>query len=101
MRRRPARYAAGLERALLAAHQPSGLTAAIPVQRGQVHEARDLLAQLAASLRTADAVPPAALDDVRRLLTDCTGPLFAPSAPGALRAAVAGVLEELDDGGPA
>jgi hypothetical protein len=99
MRNRRTRYAAGLERALRAAHQPSGLTAAIPVQRGQVHEARAELAALASALR-AEEVPPAALDGVRRLLTDCTGPLFAPAPPGTLRVAVAGVLDELDHGGP-
>jgi hypothetical protein len=64
-----------------------------------VDAARDLLAQLAAALRAADEVPPAALDGVRGLLTDCTGPLFAPAPAGALRAAVAGLLDELDHGG--
>jgi hypothetical protein len=98
---RRTRYAAGLERAMRAAHQPAGLTAAVPVQRRQVHEARDVLAELAGALRAGDAVPAAALDGVRRLLTDCTSPLFAPAAPGALRAAVLDVLRELHDGQPA
>jgi hypothetical protein len=94
------RYAAGLERALRAAHRPAEWSAAVPVQRGQIHDARDLLSQLAATLRRREALPPAALADVRRLLTDCSSPLFAPAPPGALRAAVAGVLDELDHGGP-
>jgi hypothetical protein len=98
MRSRRARYAAGLERAVRAAHEPAGLTAAIPVQRGAVAAARGPLLELASALRSADAVPPVALAGVRRLLTDCTGPLFAPAAPGALRAAALAVLEELDDG---
>ena len=98
--RRCRRYAKGLDRAMRAAHRPAEWSAAVPVQRAEVHAARDVLLTLAVQLRTAHDVPPVVLDGVRRLLTDCTSPLFAPAAPGALRTEVARILDELDDGGP-
>jgi hypothetical protein len=92
------RLAARLERIVEEAHEPpAGLATAIPVQRDEVRATEPLLLELAARLREPGAASTAGLANTKRLLTDGTGPLFAPCASGALRDAVAGAILALDD----
>jgi hypothetical protein len=101
--RRRRRYADSLEHAVLSARRPAApgtLTSAIPVQRREVLQERALLLELASRVREAAGAPAAALGPVRHLLTDGDSPLYAPSPPGALQAAVLQALLALDDGGP-
>ena len=100
--RRRRRYADGLERAVQAAWTPAPRgpwTSAVPVQRRAVLESRALLLELACRVREAAGVPRSALDPVRRLLTDGTGPLYSKCEPGALREAVLEAMLALDHGG--
>ena len=99
--RRPARLADGLERAVRASREPHATwTSAVPVQRAEVRATRGLMLELAARLRDADDVPPAALRVVDRLLTDGNGPLFAPAPPGTLHDRVLEAILALDHAGP-
>jgi hypothetical protein len=78
---------------------PAGtLTSAIAVQRREVLQERALLLELAGLLRAAAAAPASALEPVGRLLTDGNSPLYAPSGPGALQAAVLEAMVALDHG---
>ena len=56
-------------------------SAAAPLDRGAVLEARALLIQLAQRLEAEDAVNPRGVAMVARLITDGTGPLYAPGTP--------------------
>ena len=97
--RRREQLAAGVERAIAAAgERRSPLSSAIPVQRIEVLATAPLLHELAARLRDEQPVSPYGLARVRRLLTDGCGPLFAPSAPGALWDEVERAILELDHG---
>jgi hypothetical protein len=99
-RRRRARLADGLERAVAASQAPQvPWTTAIPVQTEEVRATRTLMLNLASRIRADDA-PPAALILVHRLLTDGNGPLYAPAAPGTLRDAVVKAMLALEDVGP-
>jgi hypothetical protein len=101
--RRRRRYAEGLERAVRAARHPVAagtLTSAIAVQRRAVLQERSLLLELAGLVREADGAPASAFDPVRRLLTDGNSPLYVPSGPGALQAAVLEAMLALDHDGP-
>jgi hypothetical protein len=83
--RRRRRLADDLERLLTtaqAAHDP--LSPAVAVQRAEILATRSLLLELARQIRQAEDSRPAALIPARRLLTDGTGPVFAPSRPGTL-----------------
>jgi hypothetical protein len=58
----------------------------LPVRHDQVNEARDLLAELAAALRSRERVSARGVLLARRIVTDGCGPLYAPNAsPSALR----------------
>src|SRR5690348_8174572 len=99
-RSKPERLANGLERAVRAARTPRGaLTAAIPVQAGEVRQARALMLELADRLRWAEEVPADVLNAVDRLLTDSCGPLFSPSPPGTLYHRVGDAIQALEHGG--
>jgi hypothetical protein len=88
-RRMRRRLACGLERVAIEGERPAGgLTAAVPVQRREVIVARDDLLLLAAALRGEAHPDPRGVAGASLLLSDGCGPVFAPSAPGALRRAV-------------
>jgi hypothetical protein len=72
----------------------------IPVQSAEVQATRTLMLALASRIRSAGDARPAGVILVRRLLTDCCGPLFAPAAPGTLRDAVVEAILALEHGGP-
>jgi hypothetical protein len=96
--REPLGLAARLERAVAEAHEPPARFAtAIPVQRHEVRATEPLLLELAARLRDGGPIAPSGIVKTKRLLTDGTGPLFAPSAPGALWDAVEAAILALDD----
>jgi hypothetical protein len=100
-RRRRARLADGLERAVAASQTPpTPWTTAIPVQSAEVQATRTLMLELASRIRAADDAPATAFILVRRLLTDGSGPLFASAAPGRLRDAVVEAILALENGGP-
>jgi hypothetical protein len=97
-RRRRERLARGLEDAVAAAWAPRApLSAVIPVQRAEVRATEHLMVELAARIRAADERHPAGLILTQRLLTSGDGPLFAPSAPGALQDAVMDAMVALSD----
>jgi hypothetical protein len=57
----------------------------MPVRRDQVREARELIAELAAALRSRERVSARGVLLARRIITDGRGPLYTPSAsPAAL-----------------
>lgn len=62
----------------------TSLTSSLPVQRRSVEAARDELAALASQLRTDADVSSFGLHLTRALLTNASGPLYTPHAPGAL-----------------
>ncbi len=100
--RRRRSYADGLERAVLAARKrvaPGTWTSTVPVQRRAVLAERGLLLELACQVREAHDAPKAALEPVRRLVTDGASPLYYPSGPGALHEAVLEAMLALDHGG--
>jgi hypothetical protein len=100
-RRRRQCLANGLERAVAeVCAPPAPFSAAVPVQREEVLAIRGLMLELASRIRETDGRHPAGLILARRLLTSGEGPLFAPSAPGALRDAVTDALIGLRDVGP-
>jgi hypothetical protein len=83
------RLAAGLNRALRAASQPSTpFTAAVPPQRTQVLEARTSIERLAHDLVAPGEVRPRGVVLVHKLLTDGASPLFTPGPDGQLDRAV-------------
>jgi hypothetical protein len=79
------RLADGLERAVIEAvapaHDPS---AAVPVQRDEVLAAQHDLMRLVRALRSEPAPSVRAIAAVSQLLTDGTGPVFAPHPHGTL-----------------
>ncbi|HEV7461952.1 MAG TPA: hypothetical protein VGN78_15550 [Solirubrobacteraceae bacterium] len=82
---RTRRYLAiGLERVLTDDGGPSW-SAAAPVDRRAVDDARPYLAQLAAMLRSAEPVAPQGVARALRLLTEVPSPLYAPAEPSDLR----------------
>jgi hypothetical protein len=85
-RRQRQRLAQGLERALQEADRcsRSRLTAVVPVQRAEIRASKPLILTLAAQLRQLEDPHPGGVVLTRRLLTDATGPLFAPAPPGTL-----------------
>ena len=94
--RRRIRLAEGLERAVERAGRPrTGLTAAVPVSRDAVGEARPVLLDIAARLRQPRAVRREGFMMVRDLLCDGASPLYL-GRPGALRRAAADALRALD-----
>ena len=88
-RRRRRRLAKGLRNLVHAAEHPvRGLTAAVPLERGQVLAESDFLLQLAIELESEDELDPRGIARVETLLTDAESPAYAPSAPGSLHAAL-------------
>jgi hypothetical protein len=72
--------ARGLEQVLAETDQPRrGLTASLPIHRAAVVVARSALLQLAAKLRSDEAVDPRGVALASRLLTDGASPLYLPS----------------------
>jgi hypothetical protein len=85
------RLAGGVEKAVLEAEDPrphSPVSAAIPVQRRAVLNARSELLLLAAALRTAPDPQPRGIAAVSVLLSDGAGPLFTEHPAHALGSAV-------------
>jgi hypothetical protein len=78
----------------------SGMSAAVPIVRGQVSEARDSLLRLAKVLRDAGRVRPRGVAMVERLLTDADSVIYTKSARGAVelqvQAALGALVEERD-----
>jgi hypothetical protein len=71
------RLAAGLERLLRRATQPTvPMRSGVPINKSEIVEAYDELTDLAARLRAARPVPVHAVARVAVLLTDGTGPLY-------------------------
>ena len=96
--RRCAGLAAGIEHAIAEAHRPPvAISSAVPVRRAEIRAAEPLLRKLAARLRDGDAITPSGVATAKRLLTDGNGPMFAPSAPGALLDAVEAAILALDN----
>jgi hypothetical protein len=78
----------GLERVLREAAMPSrGLTAQAPLQRDAILAARPFLLSLLDALREVQHPRAAGVAHVEMLLTDGTGPIYAPSYPGTLASA--------------
>jgi hypothetical protein len=87
--RRRRRLAKGLRNLVKGADTPShGLSAAVPIERGQIIAERDLLVQLAEELESDDELEPRGIALVDTVLTDAESPAYAPSAPGSLHAAL-------------
>jgi hypothetical protein len=74
-------------------------SAAVPVNRQAVRDARSTLLDLAERLRAPRAADPAGVRLARALLTDGGGPLYAAGHPGDLRAAALRALFALDGPG--
>ena len=89
-RRRRDRLAAGLERLVAQAEHPKrgGITAAVPIARSEVLDARIQLLDLADRLRCDAPVDPQGVLLTQWLLCDGASPVFTPGGPGALRAAL-------------
>ena len=98
IRRRRRMLATGFARLLAEAHRPSrGLSARVAVGRAQVLEAQADIEQLVARLRDQERpIDPERLEPARSLLRDGTGPVYAPSPPGTLRARVRVICEALE-----
>jgi hypothetical protein len=87
--RRRRRLAKGLRNLVQAADTPfHGLSAAVPIERGQIIAERDLLLQLADELESDDELEARGIARLDSLLTDAESPAYAPSPPGSLHAAL-------------
>jgi hypothetical protein len=77
-----------------------GMSAAVPIVREQVSEARDSLLRLAKVLRDAERVRPRGVAMVERLLTDADSVVYTKTARGAVelqvQAALGALVEERD-----
>jgi hypothetical protein len=92
-----ARLAGHLEDAITRADRPHGpFSAAVPVCRVAVHEARGALLDLAERLRGPRPVAPHGVRLAQELLVDGAGPLYVPADRGDLRAAALLALRALD-----
>jgi hypothetical protein len=92
--RRRARFARALRRAIQSTEPATHLrlparSAAVPVARAAVLEARPLLLALADDLEELPQLSPRGVALAVALLTNGDGPLYRPSAPAALREAAA------------
>jgi hypothetical protein len=95
------RLAEALEQSVTRAEQPrSGLTAAVPVARDAVRDAREALLDLAERLRAPRPVDPDGMRLARSLLIDGASPLYVPITRGELRGAAMRALGALDGHGP-
>lgn len=78
----------------------SGMSAAVPIFREQVSEARDSLLRLAKVLRDAGRIRPRGVAMVERLLTDADSVVYTKTARGAVelqvQAALGALVEERD-----
>src|SRR5262249_51192066 len=97
-RRHRRRLAASVERLVHDSQAPqwSGMSAAVPIIREQVREARDSLLRLAALLRDAEHVKPRGVAMVERLLTDADSYVFTKSARGVVELQVQAALAALE-----
>jgi hypothetical protein len=95
------RLAEALEHSVTRADQPrGGLTAAVPVAREAVGDAREALLDLAERLRAPRPVDADGMRLARSLLIDGASPLYVPTTRGELRAAAIRALGALDGHGP-
>ena len=72
------------------------MSAAVPPCREQVREAMPLILMIASRLRSAEPVDARGVARLRALLSDGSGPCYAPSRPGALTIALQSVSKSLD-----
>jgi hypothetical protein len=93
-RRRLAGWVERLVRDAAAARSP-GISAAVPVVREQVTEARDSLLLLARALRHAEQVQPGGVAMVERLLSDARSVIYTDSSRGAVELQVQAALDYL------
>jgi hypothetical protein len=94
------RLAGDLENAIARSQDArTPFTAAIPVCREAVTDARGLLLDLAERLRAPRHANPDGVRMAHRLLVDGAGPLYVPEHPGALRVAVLRALWAMDGRG--
>jgi hypothetical protein len=90
------RLAAWIERLAREPDAPvGGISAAVPIARAQVAEARDSLLYLADLLRRADDVRARGIAMVERLLSDASSVVYTDSARGALELQVQTALDYL------
>jgi hypothetical protein len=102
-RRSRSRLADGLSRAVRAAQEVTGFTAAVRPHPGEVLEAGTVLPAIARRLSAPEPVAARGVAMVHVLLTDGNSPLYRPAVPGALgnrlRAAAAAMEPTDRDGG--
>ena len=93
------RLAAAVERLVRHSDDPAGgVSAAVPVVREQVRQARDSLLSLAEALRQPEQVRPRGVALVERLLTDAGSVIYTDSARGAVELQVQAALDYLVTG---
>jgi hypothetical protein len=98
-RRSRSQLASGLSRAVRAAVQGTGFSAAVRPHPGEVLEARTVLSAIAQRLDAPEPVAARGVAMVHVLLTDGNSPLYRPAAPGALERclrAAAAAIEDID-----
>jgi hypothetical protein len=102
-RRSRAQLASGLSRAVRAALQGTGFSAAVRPHAGEVFDAGAVLSAVAQRLQAPEPVAARGVAMVQLLLTDTNSPLYCPTAEGALgrrlRAAAAAMDPTDLDGG--
>jgi len=92
-----ANLASALESVIRDAEVPRrGISAAVPIRRAEVLDAREEIRRLARRLRDPRPAQPKGVALVRQLLTLGDGPLYTAAAPDALRHAVRDATDELD-----
>jgi hypothetical protein len=95
------RLALAFERSVVRAEQPrGGLSAAVPVARDAMGDAREALLDLAERLRAPRPVDADGMRLARSLLIDGASPLYVSATRGELRDAAIRALEALDGHGP-
>jgi hypothetical protein len=81
--------AAGIRNVVDAAEEPPrGLSSQVPLARGEIHQERVLLLELAFDLCADEDLSPRGVALVERLLTDGASPIYRGAGPGTLRGAV-------------
>jgi hypothetical protein len=101
-RRSRARLASGLSRAVRAADEVTGFSAAVRPHPGEVLEAHAVLSAIAQRLGAPEPVAARGVAMVQLLLTDADSPLYRPAVQGALGRrlrAVAAAMEPIDRSG--
>jgi hypothetical protein len=72
------------------------MSAVVPPCRQQVREAMPLILMVASRLRSAEPVDARGVARLRALLSDGSGPCYAPSRPGALSLALKTISTSLE-----